>query len=125
MPGPAGKREALVVVVEKEAVATERAAAAEKAAGEAAVTYEEVAAAAEAAIGLRSSGELSQAALGPSGWYGPRPAVALISSAASMLCLLLHEDSLSQPMPVERRSGRASGDMFALLECRSSIRAAR
>ena len=53
-----------MVVVEKEAVAAERAAAAEEAAEEAAVTYEEV------AIGLRSSGELSQDALGPeaAGW---------------------------------------------------------
>ena len=67
MPGPAGEHVALVVVVEKEAVAAERAAAAEEAAEEAAVTYEEVA---EAAIGLRSSGELSQDALGPeaAGW---------------------------------------------------------
>ena len=64
MPGPAGEHVALVVVVEKEAVAAERAAAAEEAAEEAAVTYEEV------AIGLRSSGELSQDALGPeaAGW---------------------------------------------------------
>ena len=55
---------ALVVVVEKEAVAAERAAAAEEAAEEATVTYEE--ATAEAAVGLGSSGELSQAALEPS-----------------------------------------------------------
>ena len=49
-----------MVVVEKEAVAAERAAAAEEAAEEATVTYE------EAAVGLGSSGELSQAALEPS-----------------------------------------------------------
>ena len=64
MPGPACEHLTLVVVG-KQALAVERAAAAEETDG--AVTYEEVAVAdEEAAIGLGSSGELSQAALGPS-----------------------------------------------------------
>ena len=65
MPGPACEHVALVVVV-KQALAVERAAEAEDTDG-AAVTYEEVAVADEEdATGLGSSGELSQAALGPS-----------------------------------------------------------
>ena len=64
MPGPACEHLTLVVVV-KQALAVERAAAAEETDG-AAVTYEEVAVAdEEAAIGLGSSGEPSQAAQGP------------------------------------------------------------
>ena len=65
VPGPACEHFALVVVV-KQALAVERAAEAEDTDG-AAVTYEEVAVADEEdATGLGSSGELSQAALGPS-----------------------------------------------------------
>lgn len=65
MPGPACEHFALVVVV-KQALAVERAAAAEETDG-AAVTYKEVSVAdEEAAIVLGSSGEPSQAALGPS-----------------------------------------------------------
>ena len=70
MPGPACEHFALVVVV-KQALAVERAAEAEDTDG-AAVTYEEVTVADEEDMtGLGSSGELSQAALGPSERLAP------------------------------------------------------